>query len=399
MQKIIRFIIIIFSIMFILLPITANAKTLGDLKNEYNALEEQYNAKNNEIQQNIEQSEATSARIDSIYGEIAVAESEIKNLNEEINRLNEEIKEKSKQVNELMKFLQVSEGESTYLEYIFKAKSITDFIYRVTVTKQLSSYNNKLINDMNDMIVKNNENIASLNKQEEDLKVLQADLKVKLVELANEKETLDAEEESIEKDIEYSKAIIDYYIDSGCDETDDIATCANDQLPPGTQFWRPLESGIMFSTWWSDYINPGYSTACRYHAGVDIANGYGTNVYPIANGRVVYVGNSYDGYGNKIIIHHNVNGRNYSSLYGHLQSIYVSVDDIVTPNQVIGAVGSTGNSEGPHLHLNVCVGLTSCVLRSDTVDPGAYINFPADKNWFYDKTTYYSGYYSNPCGW
>ncbi len=395
MKKILLTILVI----LLFIPNNAYAKTLGDLRRENDELERKYSETNQKIENNIKESKETSNRVESIYGEINQAEQDIANLNVEIQRLDRDIKVKNEQVKELMKFMQVSEGESTYLEYIFKADSITDFIYRVTVIQQLSSHNNKLINEMHDMIKKNNENITSLKEQEESLKSLQEELKTKLIALGKEKENLDDEEESIEKDIEYTKQIIQYYIDSGCSEDQDISTCANAQLPAGTSFWRPMDSGLMYSTWWSDYINPGYSSACRYHAGVDIANGYGTNVYPIASGKVVYVGNSYDGYGNKIIIHHNVNGSNYSSLYGHLQSIYVNVDDIVTPNQVIGGVGSTGNSEGPHLHLNVCLGLISCVSRYDTVDPGAYINFPADKNWFYDKTTYYTGYYSNPCGW
>ena len=388
--------IILFLIIILIIPINANAKTLGQLKQEYQALEKKYNDKVNEIKENEQETKNTNSRIKSIYGEIDQTESDIKSLNDEITRLNGEIKEKGVQVNELMRFMQVSEGESTYLEYIFKAKSITDFIYRISVTEQLSNYNNKLIDDMNNLIEQNNNNITELIKKEENLKVLQDELKEKLVVLAEEKETLDSEEESIEKDIEYSKSIINYYIKAGCKENQDISNCANKQLPVDTQFWRPLNSGIMFSTWWSDTLSGG---GCRYHAGVDIANDYGTNVYSIATGKVVYAGYASDGYGNKIIIHHNINGRNYSSLYGHLSSINVSVGQIVTKDQVIGHVGSTGHSYGNHLHLNLCVGLKSCVSRTDTVDPGVYINFPANKVWFTDRTTYYSGYYSNPCKW
>ena len=395
MKKIIQ-VFKVFLILLLIIPINANAKTLGQLKKEYDALEQKYRNKGNEIKENEKQTKETNNRIQEIYGEISQAESDIKSLNEEITQLNIQIKEKGIQVNELMKFFEVSEGESIYLEYIFKAESITDFIYRVSVTEQLSNYNNKLIDEMNTMIETNKNNIAQLTEKEENLKTLQEELKAKLITLGEEKETLSDEEESIEKDIQYTKAIINYYIGAGCKESQDIATCANAQLPPDTQFWRPLNSGIMYSTWWSDVLSGG---GCRSHAGVDIANNYGTNVYPIANGQVVFAGYASDGYGNKIIVHHNINGRNYSSLYGHLSSINVSKGQIVTKDQVIGHVGSTGHSFGNHLHLNVCVGLKSCVSRGDTVDPGTYINFPANKVWFYDRTSFYSGYYSNPCRW
>ncbi len=80
-------------------------------------------------------------------------------------------------------------------------------------------------------------------------------------------------------------------------------------------------------------------------------------------------------------------------------AINVSKDDIVTPNTVIGYVGSTGNSQGNHLHFNLCIGTVSCLSTWQTTDPGAYINFPPHYTSFYDRFTYYEGYYSNPCGW
>jgi murein DD-endopeptidase MepM/ murein hydrolase activator NlpD len=388
----------IFILVFIILifPINANAKTLGELKNEYNALEEQYNAKNDEIKNNEAQTSATNTRIQSIYSELATAEKEIQNTNNEISKLNEAIEEKDEQIKELMRFFQLSQGENTYLEYIFSAESITDFIYRVSVTEQLSKYNDNLIDEMNNTIIQNKENIEKLHKQEESLKSLQEELKEKLVTLAEEKETLDEEEESIEKDIEYSKKIIDYYLKAGCKENQDIATCANKQLPVDTKFWRPLQSGQMYSTWWTDTLSGG---GCRTHAGVDIANSAGTPVYAVAAGKVVIASYSSDGYGNKIVINHNVNGTNYTSLYGHLSGFNVKVGDVVTKDSVIGYVGSTGRSYGNHLHLNICVGIKSCIIRSDTVDPGNYINFPANKVWFRDRTTAFSGYYSNPCSY
>ena len=387
------FILIIF---ITIIPVNVSAKTLGQLKAEYEALEKKYNDTSNSLKENEAEQSAANARIQSIYSELAKAEEDIKKLNEEIEKLNDDIKVKDKQTKELMKFFQLSQGESTYLEYIFSADSITDFIYRLSVTEQLSKYNDDLIDEMNKMITEKNNNITQLHEKEKSLAALQEELKEKLVVLSKEAEHLSDEEDSIEKDIEYSKSIINFYINAGCKESDDISTCANKQLPPGTRFWRPLNSGQMYSTWYSDVLSSG---GCRSHAGVDIANSTGTYVYPIADGKVVYAGYASDGYGNKIIVQHNVNGQNYTSLYGHLSAIRSRVGDIVTKDTVIGLVGSTGNSQGPHLHLNLCVGLRSCVIRSDTVDPGMYINFPADKVWFRDRTTSYSGYYSDPCKW
>lgn len=394
-----KILFLLFSIfVFICFPINTSAKTLGDLKNEYNKLEQKYNDKKNEKKNNEAQSAAASKRIDSIYVEIDQAGKDIEKLNKDIENLNKKIDEKSNQVNDLMRFFQASEGDSTYLEYIFSAESITDFIYRLSVTEQLSTYNNKLISDMHNMITQNKQNIENLHKKEESLEALQAELKQKLVVLSEEHATLDEEEESIEKDIQYNKQIIDYYIKSGCKESEDINTCVRGQLPADTKMWRPLQSGTMWSTWYSDVLS-GTGGRCRSHAGVDIAAPGGTPIYAVAAGKVSVAAYSGDGYGNKVVIQHNINGKVYTTLYGHMSSIKVKKGDVVTKDTVIGYVGSTGNSQGNHLHLNVCEGTKSCIMRGDTVDPGNYINFPANKRSFSNRTTAYSGYYSDECHW
>lgn len=390
--------LIILFLIPLILPINVSAKTIRDLQAEYNELEAAWNAKQEEINNNQNEQNNTSARIDEIYGEIAQAEQDIADLNDKINQLNAEIEEKDEQIKEVMKFYQVSNGESALLEYLFSAKSITDFIYRSTVTEQMSRYNNQLIDEMHQLIEESKKAIEDLHEKEKSLQSLQDELRGKLIVLQLEAANLSDEEDSIEKDIEASKAIIQFYIDSGCDLDDDISTCASEQLPYGTRFWRPLESGYMQSTWYSDYEwEEGGS--CRSHAGVDISAPAWTPVYSAAEGKVVFADYSSDGYGNKVVVNHYINGQNYTTLYGHLIAVNANVGDIVTKDSVIGYVGSTGNSYGNHLHFNLCIGINSCVSRWQTTDPGAYINFPANHTSYYDRTSYYGGYYSNPCGW
>ena len=395
-MKIKKVLAILISIALII-PINVSAKTLGDLKNEYDALEAAYREKQAEIEANQNEQNNTNARIDEIYGEISQAEQDITNLNNKITELNIKIEEKDKQIKSVIKYYQVSNGESELLEYLFSASSITDFIYRATVTEQLSRYNSNLIDEMHQLIEESKKAIEDLHAKEDSLRTLQDELRSKLYILQMEAVNLSDEEDSIEKDIEASKSIIQFYLDSGCDIDDDISVCANEQLPVGTRFWRPLQSGYMTSTWYSDYL---YDGSCRSHAGVDIGAAEGTPVYSISDGKVVYAEWGWNGgYGNKVVVQHYINGQNYTSLYGHLSGINVNVGDIVTKDSVIGFVGNTGNSYGAHLHLNLCIGLTSCISRWETTDPGAYINFPANNMYYYDRTSYYSGYYSNPCEW
>ncbi len=382
-------ILLFITIFVIIFPINADAKTLGQLKQEYNELEKRYSDTNNSLKATDSQISSAKTRVQSIYGELDAANKEIQNINSEISRLNSEILKKDKELKDLMRFFQVSDGESTYLEYIFSADSITDFIYRVSVTEQLSNYNDKLIDDMHSMIKQNNENIVKIHKKEEDLKALQKELSEKLVVLAQERKALDDDCASIKDEIKDMKSILNFYQKNGCKDNEDISTCARGQIPPGTKFWRPTESGFMQSKWNKDPMPGG---GYRYHAGVDISNSGGTKIYSISDGIVVKTNSNYTpgvGYGKYIVIQHNINGKVYTSLYGHLSGINVSQGSIVTKDTVIGYMGNTGHSFGDHLHLNICLGVKSCQSLSETVDPRDYINFPAHYTWYRDRTSYY----------
>ncbi len=87
----------------------------------------------------------------------------------------------------------------------------------------------------------------------------------------------------------------------------------------------------------------------RFHEGIDITNRIGTPVLAPADGIVTFAGRN-GGYGNVIYISH---GLGVSTRYGHLSKIYVKVGQHVQRGDVIGAIGNTGRSTGPHLHYEV----------------------------------------------
>ena len=89
-----------------------------------------------------------------------------------------------------------------------------------------------------------------------------------------------------------------------------------------------------------------------FHPGLDIAPGYGTPIAAAGDGVVLYAGYSSGGYGNYVVIDH---GDGLATAYGHQSRIAVSQGQIVTQGQIIGYVGSTGYSTGPHLHFEVRV--------------------------------------------
>jgi murein DD-endopeptidase MepM/ murein hydrolase activator NlpD len=92
-----------------------------------------------------------------------------------------------------------------------------------------------------------------------------------------------------------------------------------------------------------------------FHTGIDIANPYGQkgdDIHPFMDGTVIYAGEIFWGFGKHIIID---NGNNITSIYAHLDKIYVYPGQKVTINDVIGKEGTTGWSTGPHLHFQVNV--------------------------------------------
>jgi murein DD-endopeptidase MepM/ murein hydrolase activator NlpD len=89
-----------------------------------------------------------------------------------------------------------------------------------------------------------------------------------------------------------------------------------------------------------------------FHTGIDIASWKGDDIIPFMDGTVTYAGEVFWGYGKHIIIDH---GDNISSLYGHLDKIYVFKGQKVKIGDVIGKEGSTGWSTGPHLHFQINV--------------------------------------------
>lgn len=117
-------------------------------------------------------------------------------------------------------------------------------------------------------------------------------------------------------------------------------------------------------------VTSGYTITSRYgarwgstHTGLDIAAPTGTAIYAAAGGTVTYVNYSNVSYGNCIKINH---GNGVETLYAHCSELYVSSGQTVSQGELIATVGSTGNSTGPHLHLEVRA-------NGATINPQHYI--------------------------
>ena len=118
----------------------------------------------------------------------------------------------------------------------------------------------------------------------------------------------------------------------------EAGSCARVQNPGGGAFWTtPLNS----YTWIRGFSG--------YHTGVDLAASVGTPVYASNSGRVIFAGWNSWGYGYMVALAHGP----FTSIYGHMSAVYVGCGQDVGAGASIGAVGSSGNSSGPHLHFEI----------------------------------------------
>ena len=137
-----------------------------------------------------------------------------------------------------------------------------------------------------------------------------------------------------------------------------------------TGFICPLKSYTRISSEYGWRKNP-VTGVNKLHAGIDFAAPAGTPIYAAASGYVQVAGWSSGGYGNYVIIYHGKmsDGNQYSTLYGHMRSVATSAGKYVKQGEIIGYVGSTGNSTGNHLHLEVWKGGS----KANAVNPRSYI--------------------------
>jgi murein DD-endopeptidase MepM/ murein hydrolase activator NlpD len=161
-----------------------------------------------------------------------------------------------------------------------------------------------------------------------------------------------------EKKQEYTASGSSNTSSSGYVDNTDNSSGGNSQPPPTTgKFLRwPVASSAKVSqcSYW-------------YHVAIDLSNKSAPNVVAAANGTVTFSGWSSNGYGYNVKIDH---GNGYSTLYAHMQSLYVTSGSYVNAGDAIGKMGSTGLSTGTHLHFELRQG-------GSKLYPAGYINKPS----------------------
>lgn len=368
--------------------VLGEAETLQDLYNYLNQIEAELKAKENDKELTNDKIQEIKNNMINVGLDIQETEATIDTLESEIEALNIDIAKKDAEIKKIMSYIQLTSGKNVYLEYIFGAQNLTDFIYRISISEQVTEYNDNLIKQMNRTIEEKNQKTKDMNDKLVTLEKQQQNLISEQNKLGSKMNVLDENIFDIQEEIKEAKKTIKNYEALGCKVTDLLATCS--KIPPDSDFLRPVIAGRITSGY--GIRKDPFSGQYVWHYALDIGgNNMGTAVYATAAGRVVSivrpsrpnVANSSCG-GNMVVIQHYVNGKYYASRYVHLHTVSVSINQQVNANTVIGTVGGgelyDRCSTGPHLHFDIGKGIYAQDFYSFrapyTIDPRSLMNFP-----------------------
>ncbi len=244
-------------------------------------------------------------------------------------------------------------GDTSYLSIILSSTSIHDFITRIELVKQMSSYDQKVINTLKetkDTIETETKAIEEkTNAQKSALDALEDNISTLKTKQKRSDDLIDKFNTQSEENIKAIEAADRAEEELQAEIRKEMAQ-NGDETFVGGQFLWPLSGYYSITSKFGMRTHP-VTGVYKLHTGVDIS-GSGVNGKPILaanSGKVIKAGYN-TGYGNYVVIDH---GGGYSTLYGHASRLNVSKGQTVSRGDVIAYVGSTGYSTGPHLHFEV----------------------------------------------
>ena len=371
--------------------ILTSADTISDLEDQQAQLQQEaqeyqeiIDEKQGEIDKQQEYVDALTAKIATVNDEISVMRAKIDIYNDQIAEKSEKINSLNVQSEENMDLLRQRlrsiyiAGDASTIEIIMGAKDFTDFVDKLQLVESLSDYDAKLIDDIesqldgiSDEIADLNEAKSGLEKETKEIEEKQSELNALLSEneellrnLFTEKDELGAildSNEAAQNEVE--QQIQAYYdelerLEQEKQEQESGGSSSGDGSTPivGTGDWVwPTPGFYDLSSEWAE--DRGYS-----HGGIDIAGPgiMGAPIVAACSGTVIDVCNYCDhnwgkygscgcggGYGNYVWIDH---GNGKATIYAHMTEAVAYVGQEVSTGELIGYVGSTGYSTGPHLH-------------------------------------------------
>lgn len=302
------------------------------------------NAYVKEIDKSIDQ---MNANLSSINNQISGKQQEIETSNILIAEKEAEIAQQHEDMKKRIKFM-YENADTQYVEMILGSENFSDFLNKADFFSELTTYDRNMVLKMEETKTQLEAQKAQLEQEMADLEVLKADAiaqKSEAQTLMKEKENqmavYDSQINLEQKEIEAQQAILA--------EISRLELSGENHYTGGIFVWPAPASQKITSHFGPR--NTGIPGASTNHLGIDIGAGYGTNILAACSGTVVKAVNTLgNAAGKYIVLSH---GDGLFTYYYHCSNVIVSEGQFVAAGTVIGYVGSTGISSGPHLHFGV----------------------------------------------
>ena len=282
-----------------------------------------------------------------------VNENKIKNLNHSIEKNKNQVNLQEIAVANRLRMI-YKEGNMFPVKLLFSADDFTDILRRMKYLEKISAYDTV-------MFYKYEKQIKLLNSKKKDIlsannKILSFEKKVKVTKAKIIKEKLNKDQflAKLKKEKHSNLQLKDELVKSS-NKLNQLISRLEGKIIEGEGLDIFDKKGRLLPPVKGRFLNlfgrvkdNRYNTYIVYN-GVNIASRKGTAVRNVFNGKVLYTG-KLDGYGNIVIIGH---GKDYHSLYGHLDDIITMVGKLVLPGQIIGRSGDTGSIIGESLYFEI----------------------------------------------
>ncbi|MBQ3193437.1 MAG: peptidoglycan DD-metalloendopeptidase family protein [Oscillospiraceae bacterium] len=356
-----------------------------EIQKQINAIQSQYNANYSDMKDMVAYKEAIdqemtllNSKIETTNQQITAYGQLIADTQDELDEAQEELRSLSEAHRERVRVME-EEGRLSYWEVVFEANSFIDLLDRINMIEEINASDRRRIEQMRiaaDIVTATQMNLeaekSTLEQTRSQLAADEAALEKKRAESdgllhelekkAEEFEILLAESEALQEALMEDIAAKEVELEDAKYEENLRRLALQGENPPSNATWITPVSGWRLTSPFGMRLHPvlGYY---RMHNGIDMACAQGTPIYATRAGKVTRTAYQAGGAGNYVSINH-LDG--FSSVYMHMTHYVVSAGQSVSAGQLIGYVGNTGISTGPHLHFGISYAGTY-------VNPLAYI--------------------------